>query len=388
MTCWALMLRILEEGHRATVISLAYPHDTFTPDPERQRLVRDRGAELVIVPVPPDLSGDPRSSLAYLPTHQLQPQVAELLRTAAPDAAFVYHWDSLATTHGIRDVPRLAAVDDLVHLPNLRRWQSERPAPTRAYVLRSWSLLRGLAPQRRSMIMLLNDCAASCAFQADAAAWLRARGAGGCVYAPAPLMDPLPAGARLAADATRNGKPRILLGPSQLRATSTAAGLRLFAREILPRVEQALGREGFDVEVVGEGEPPPELARLLPHPAIHLRGRIEPADEEFSNADVQLVPTPFVLGKRVRIIVGFAFGCCVVAHTAEAVNLPELRDGDNALLGSTGAEIGDGVVRAVRDPELRERLGANARRTYEEHFHPRAAATALVRRLEEIAQRR
>ena len=71
---------------------------------------------------------------------------------------------------------------------------------------------------------------------------------------------------------------------------------------------------------------------------------------------------------------------------AEAANLPELRDGVNCLLGGSGREIAEAIVRAVRDPELRLRLGRAARTTYEETFHPSVAGRAIVERLERLAR--
>jgi len=162
----------------------------------------------------------------------------------------------------------------------------------------------------------------------------------------------------------------------------------VFAREILPRLERELGPEKFEVRVVGEGEPPPELARMLPRSSVKLCGRIEPADPEFLSADVQLVPTPFVLGIRLRIIVGFSFGCCVVAHTNDALNIPEMVHEENALLASDGPGLAEAVIRAVREPELRARIGANARRTYERYSTPEVAAAPIVAELERLASER
>jgi hypothetical protein len=384
MTCWALMRYALGQGHRVTAVAFRYVGDRFGTE-DREQAVRDEGAELVVHEVPAELPAPaPVEGLAveHFPTAALRREVGRTLAEIAPDAAFAYHWDTLAATHGCRACPRLGVVDDLWHLPNLRRWQAGRQASL-AYLRWSWATLRSQTPLRRSMAALLNDCEASGSFQSETAAWLRVRGAPGCAYYTAPLDDPLPGGAP--PPRPEGAKPRILLGPSNLAATSTAAGLRLFATAILPGLERELGADGFEVHVVGEGDPPAELAALLPRPGVLLRGRVEPADEEYLACDVQLVPTPFVLGKRVRIIHGFAFARCVVAHTAEAANLPELRDGENCLLGGDGEELAAAVVQVVRDARLRDRLGSAARLTYEQEFHPRVAAARLLGVLEQLA---
>jgi glycosyltransferase involved in cell wall biosynthesis len=219
---------------------------------------------------------------------------------------------------------------------------------------------------------LLGACQARGSFQAETAASLDVP------YYPAPLPDPGSPGPN-----ARNEKFRILLGPSQLGATSTRAGLVTFAREVLPALERELGVDAFEVRVVGEGEAPPELAR--PHPSVTLTGRIEPADDEFRSADVQLVPTPFALGKRVRIIVGWSFGCPVVAHRAEAGPLPELQHGENALLAGNGRGLAEALARLARDEALRRRIAEGGRQTYEQTFAPDVAARPIVERLTALA---
>ena len=391
MTSWALLRQLHDEGHRATVVALRYRDDPHY-SPEREESVRET-AELVVVPVTAalptpagtvELRGRPGLERIF-PTRGLAPELQRILAGVRPDAIFAYHWDTLAPLCDLAGAPRFGVVDDLWHMPNLRRWQTTRPAATRAYAYWTLSTLRGLRPTTRAMAEVLQTCEAAGAFQAETAAWLRKRGVPKCEYLHAPLADaggPDWAGRRREQE---NERPTILLGPSQLRATSTRAGLRLFATDILPALERELGPEGFVVRVVGEGDPSPELAALLPRPSVELTGWVESADDEFLRCNVQLVSTPYVLGKRVRIIVGWSFGCCVVAHTAEAVNLPELRDGENSLLASSGEELAASIVHAVRDRGLAHRIGQGGRRTYETTFHPAIAAHAIVRRLEELA---
>lgn len=384
MQCFGLLAELIAEGHDVTVIALGYHGDPYTYEPESRERVRATGAGLVVVDVP---DAPPRGRAhrhlpvveRVFPSTAARPELAQVLETVAPDVLFVYHWDTLAALHGLDLPPRLAGVDDPWHLPNLRRWQHSPARPTLSWLRWTWGTLRGVGPVTEAMVELLNACAGAVAFQSQTAAWLVGKGARHCDYAAAPLVDP-----GHIKPSPHVGPGRILLGPSQLRATSTRAGIDLFAREILPVLERELGADGFQVRIVGEGEPPPSLERLLPHPSVLVLGRIEPPFPEYAVADAQLVPTPFVLGKRVRILEGFARGACIVAHAAEAANLPELVDGENCLLGRTGTEIGRQLARALREPELNERLRSAARATYEAHFTPATAGRALVERLERI----
>ncbi len=198
-------------------------------------------------------------------------------------------------------------------------------------------------------------------------------------YAPSPIEDPhvLRPGER------PSGPPRILL-IGHLRGIATISGLRVLVDDVLPRLDAELGSGGYEARVVGAYAPPEALRGALRHPAIRLTGAVEPPDEEFLGADVVLVPTPIETGPRVRILTAFSYGCCVVAHRANALGIPELADGENALLAETDS-LAAATLRALRDPPLRERLGAAGRELYEARFTPERAGGRIVRELEELA---
>ena len=65
--------------------------------------------------------------------------------------------------------------------------------------------------------------------------------------------------------------------------------------------------------------------------------------------------------------------------------MPEMLTDKNALLGSTGPQLAHAVVRAFKDKAIRERLGAEARRTYEQNFLPAVSGRKLVREMEALA---
>jgi glycosyltransferase involved in cell wall biosynthesis len=155
---------------------------------------------------------------------------------------------------------------------------------------------------------------------------------------------------------------------------------------MLPYLDDALGRDGFEVRIVGGYDPPPELAPLLEHPAVELHGFVPDVDAEFRDADVLVVPVSIKLGVRVRVLTGFSYGSCIVTHTANAYGIPELEHERNALLGDSPKTLAEQVVRAIRQPDLRVRLGAGARSTYERYFTPEAAGAALAETLERIAR--
>jgi glycosyltransferase involved in cell wall biosynthesis len=115
-------------------------------------------------------------------------------------------------------------------------------------------------------------------------------------------------------------------------------------------------------------------------------GHVERPAEEFASAHALLVPNAISLGVRVRIVTAFSYGACVVSHRANAEGIPELEHERNALLGSSGEELADAVVRALGDDGLRARLGAEGRATYERLFAPPVAVGRIREELGRIAR--
>jgi glycosyltransferase involved in cell wall biosynthesis len=120
---------------------------------------------------------------------------------------------------------------------------------------------------------------------------------------------------------------------------------------------------------------------------VKRRGYVEDIHEEFRAADILLVPTPIDLGFRVRIAEGFSFGCCVVAHRANALGMPELCDGETTLMDDTGSGLAEAVVRCLRSTALRDQLGAAARATFEQVLDGRIVCNQMVDELEFLASR-
>jgi glycosyltransferase involved in cell wall biosynthesis len=299
-----------------------------------------------------------------------------------PDVAFVYHHEMLAASRTL-GIPRLAVVGDPPHLSALYRFRQLLPRP--AAFRRVVALQAQARHSPRVLVELLRGCESRGAFAAHHAAWLRARGVERCEYLRTPVPDPLLAGSPV--EAPQVDRPRILL-VGHMKGVVTLNGLRLFAQEILPRLERNLGPTAFEARLLGGYDPPADLAPLLDRPSVRLLGHVERPVEEFTSADVLLVPNSISLGVRVRIVTAFSHGTCVVSHRANARGIPELAQEQNALLGASAEELADAVVDAVRDGELRRRLGAEGRRTYERLFAPPVAVGRIREELRRIARPR
>lgn len=395
LTHWALVSSLLARGHRVTFVAL--PWDS-PPAESRLEALRSHGVDVVaLAPSAERPRGRWRERGDYLrsivwpgdetlfPTAAAAPRLADAIAEIEPEIVIAHASNAVSAAAGLA-FPKLALVSDPPGLSRRLRTRWDPQYPWRLgrdellYRIGSASFAHR-ADQR--FVQLLRRFDSVGVFGAHRAEWALRRGVKAW-YAKSPIED---AGgpdwqARRAA-AEPNSKPRILL-IGHLRGISTISGLHVFAEQVLPELERELGSDGFEAHIVGAHQPPASLRSALDRPAVHLRGHIEPPDEEFLRADVLLVPTPVETGPRVRIVTGFAFGCCVVAHSANRLGIPMLEDGVNVLLAESGGLAG-ATLAALADPTLRARLGEAGRRVYEENFTPERAGGRIVDELERLA---
>jgi glycosyltransferase involved in cell wall biosynthesis len=398
LTVWSVVDHLLRAGHEVGVLPV---HDPVYDDAagrsldERLAQVRALGAE--VHPVVSRARAVPRRRIlaqALRPRdEELAPHLldAPAIRTAveelAPDVLYAYGWDAIASTRDLRGrVPRLGVVVDLAHLPELYRFRRDPKRFDRATAGRALLLQALLRRLPRLEVELLNELEAAVDHAAHHAEWLRRKGVRGCRYLRAPMWDRAGPEWRKERDrGAEHDKPRVLL-IGHLRGTSTQDGLDLFAKRILPLLERELGPDGFEARVAGGFDPPDDLRKPLSRPSVRLLGHLPDAAEEFRSADCILVPTTIRLGARVRIVTAFSFGCPVVTHDSSVFGIPELADGENALVGRSAEQLAAGVVRVFREPELKRRLEDAGRATYERYFAQPVAGKAIEELLASIVR--
>jgi glycosyltransferase involved in cell wall biosynthesis len=396
LASWCLISELLAAGHDVTAVLL--PESSLVDETTAERVAalerlgaRVRMIEIPDAPAPAQGRWRARTShvrsLSRPSDDELFPaaRAAKRVRDALGDppvsAGIAFGIEAIAATAACNGSPPLLAV--LSHPPGVSR---------RLRLLYAPEGRRGFAPHAlaskaselsflhhadRRTAALLRRFPSVGVFSDHHARWARKHGVDAW-YAHYPLPDL--AGPEWRERRTAAGPhphPRILM-IGHLRGIGTIAGLHLFVPEILPRLTQALGPDGFEVHVVGGQEPPERFRTGLEHPAVRLRGQLTAPEEEFFRADVLLAPNPTSTGASARILSGLSFGNCIVAHTDSVIGIPELSSGQNCLLASDGASHADAVLRALGDPPLRERLGDAARELYERSFSPPVAARRLV----------
>lgn len=379
---WAIIKWLRERSHRVTNIAIVPHGKTWLDVPRRLETLRQLGVEVLDVPLPAATAQTraPHQRVAaflqpapaaLFPTMRVAATVQAHLERIQPDVVLAGNYEGLAVVDGFTRAPIMVLFGDPHHLVVFHRWwaMKERVSvwvnlKTGAGVLR---LVVVEVPQLRRM---LRRCAAVGATAAHHAAWFGRLAGQPCLYLPSPVEDR--AGAQWRerrAQATPNRVPRVL-AIGHLGQTVTLPGIRMFLRDVLPVLDRELGPDGVEVHFIGHTKgAPAELLRLAERrQTLRIRGFVEPIDDDLWSAEVVLALNPTPLGNRLRIATAFAFGCCVVSHQANQLGMPALRHDHNVLLADTGRGVARQLVRALRDPELRQRLGAHARSTYEREY--------------------
>jgi len=400
---WALVRTLLDAKHEVLICSIR-PASPMQDYDEAKRKLDRSGVGVYELPAPvEDEEGGrlrrycrvlrrtirPRLSDFY-PAWGLRAEFNSLVERVRPDVLYLYTMRAVALAAAVGPrPPKAAALVDLDHL--VRRYRREfRPVQgLRKRVVRFLGIL-GERAMPGITVRLLKDCVVVFEHAAHHAEWLKARGVANVLYYPNPVIDQAPSGLGETGgeDAGLSGRPPVFLLLGGLQGIATLSGLRFLADEVLPRLVERLGPGGFSVRIAGKGTLPDDLATRFARPEVAFLGFVENMGRELAGCHAFVVPTPIPLGFRTRIAEAFSYGACVVAHSANGLGMPELKHEENCLLADRGDAFAEQMVRACRDADLRRKLCANARKTYETALNWTAICRCVTGDLERAATSR
>lgn len=157
-----------------------------------------------------------------------------------------------------------------------------------------------------------------------------------------------------------------------------------FGQPMLAMLARVVEEEGAQFRAVGAGAPAEAPA------GFEFLDWSE--DEEIrliQGMDIGIMPlpgTPWARGKcGYKLIQYMACGLPVVASPV-GVNRDIVEQGVNGFLAESEAEWRDALTRLLRDPELRQRMGAAGRRKVEEHYSLQVYGPKVARLLREAAE--
>jgi glycosyltransferase involved in cell wall biosynthesis len=167
-------------------------------------------------------------------------------------------------------------------------------------------------------------------------------------------------------------------------ATGNTFGAWLLGHRVLPELDRLLGAD-YTVHLYGAGSFAPPVARALDHPRVLNRGYVDDIDAELRAAKVFLLcnnSNPDFIAGHTRVLHAWSVGSCLVAHINMARAMPEIVHGENALLGETAEDLAQQVGEACRDDDLRRRIVAGGKRTWEREFLPETVVRRVAERIE------
>ena len=319
------------------------------------------------------------------PATALGDEVGRRVRDSGATAILIF-WDpeGLAATYRIRGVRKVAyygmpdymASEAMLRHPGL----FDIPYSTLAEKFRV-IVARHLTRRRREIhfkLMLGCDVTGNiCAFHAD---MYREMGHPRSIYIQNLWPDSSRSWRQEGMNAQARRPAKIVGSLGNVRSTGNTFGLLYLGNQILPRLERRLGSDNFEINIYGHGVPYSPIARSLSHPSVKLRGWVPDLDAEILSSRVFLMMnnTGYYKGSHTRFLHAWTLGSCVVAHRINAAAMPEIQHMENALLGDDPDEISDLIERAVKDEELRRRIGDGGRQTYEALFRPEVVVPKLV----------
>jgi len=130
-----------------------------------------------------------------------------------------------------------------------------------------------------------------------------------------------------------------------------------FCRDVFPRIRAQVPE--CELLIVGSN-PPPAVADLADSPGIGVTGFIPDIRPLMASSAVYVVPLRLGVGIRGKILEAWGMGMAVVATSVACAGL-RYEEGRNLLVADDPDLFAGHVVTLLRDPSLRERLGAAGR---------------------------
>jgi glycosyltransferase involved in cell wall biosynthesis len=162
------------------------------------------------------------------------------------------------------------------------------------------------------------------------------------------------------------------LGPTYMFPNRDAVDF--FLADAWPLIRQRCPESTF--HLIGKNSVD-EKARFESRAGVTCNGHVPDIRPHFAETAVSIVPIRVGGGTRLKILDCWSMGKAVVSTSVGCEGL-ETVDGRNILIRDDPTEFAEAVVQVLRDRDLRDRLGHEARKTAEEHYAWRVVGRKLV----------
>lgn len=287
-----------------------------------------------------------------------------LLASGGFDLVHVEYLETGLALDGRLPVPKLAVAIDELTRPASHRLRLARGAPAR---LAAWLYWRGIGRLQRRIcrkfdrILTMSEHDRRALLAADPGLSIG--------------VLPLPTGLDLARISATPRETASLLFVGAMHRDANIDAVTHFHREILPQVRRDVPAALF---TIAGGDPAPEVRRLANERGVRVTGFVDALEPFYSAATVFVAPLRIAGGIAGKTLDALAAGCAVVTTTIGNDGIGAI-PGTHLLVADTPAEFAAAVVRLLRDPALRERLGTAARAFAEARHAPSVSAETLER---------
>lgn len=293
-----------------------------------------------------------------------------------PNLIFIYHWQPAAPFLDI-DIPKIVISGDLLFFPRKIRTFEYKKLGLKVnflkFILKFIFYFYCKYYEKKLMIKCINTSDIGGSYGYFDAKWLRENGALKSQYFKTPIIDAYPEFDIKKIEVKISKKYKIITGTSNLQSTSTLAGLNFLDKEILKNLLLLMDEKDFEIHIIGKGNISSDFKNILSCKSVFIRGFVEDLKTEYESSHLVLIPTNVFLGYRSRVLTAFSYSACVVAHSNDAINQPEMIHKENCFIANDGPGIAENIFLALNDNNLRKKIKINARETYLKNFHPKVA---------------
>jgi glycosyltransferase involved in cell wall biosynthesis len=154
----------------------------------------------------------------------------------------------------------------------------------------------------------------------------------------------------------------VFLGPTYMFPNRDA--VQFFLDAIWPAVREERPAATFRIIGKNSGD---EKARFEANSGVTCLGYVPDIRPHFAEAECSVVPLRVGGGTRLKILDAWAMGKAIISTSIGCEGLATAND-HNILIRDDPADFAKAIVEVLRDPELRNRLGNNGRKTAEEIY--------------------
>jgi glycosyltransferase involved in cell wall biosynthesis len=171
------------------------------------------------------------------------------------------------------------------------------------------------------------------------------------------------------------------LGPTYMFPNRDA--VEFFLADAWPIVQQHCPESTFHLIGKNSSE---DKVRFESHRGVTCNGHVPDIRPHLAEAAVSIVPIRVGGGTRLKILDAWSMGKAVVSTSVGCEGL-EVVDGRNILIRDEPEKFAAAVVQVLRDYDLRERLGNEARKTAEERYAWRVVGRKFVVSYQDLSAR-